>query len=313
MKVLVYHRRADEFRTLLAGRLDGVEIVAGFDDVTLDRHLADAEAVLTFRLPLDALQRARRLRWIQLTSAGVEQLLPARAELDKVVVTNTRGIHADAMADYTLGVMVMLRWNFPRMLRDQARRVWDQRLATPLAGATLGVVGLGTIGGEIARRARAFGMHVVGVKRTPGAAGVPEVETVTVDRLREVLPRCDFVVLVVPMTPATHHLLGAAELAAMKPGACLVNIARGSVVDEDALVAVLRDGRIAGAALDVFEQEPLPADHPFWGLPNVIVTPHVAGEPADYARRVADVFLDNLERWRRGEPLRNVVDLERGY
>ena len=313
MKVLVYHQRAAEFRTLLADRLDGVEIVAGFDDATLDRHLGDAEAVLTFRLPLEMLGRAGRLRWIQLTSAGVEQLLPARAGLGKVVVTNTRGIHADAMADYALGVMVMLRWDFPRMLRDQARRAWDQRLATPLAGATVGVVGLGAIGGEIARRARVFGMQVVGVKRSAGAAGSREVETVSVDRLRDVLPRCDFVVLVVPMTPATHHLIGAAELAVMKPTAYLINIARGSVVDEGALVAALRQERIAGAALDVFEQEPLPADHPFWTLPNVIVTPHVAGEPADYARRVADVFLDNLGHWRRGEPLRNVVDLERGY
>ncbi|MCL6640825.1 MAG: D-2-hydroxyacid dehydrogenase [Candidatus Rokubacteria bacterium] len=255
--------------------------------------------------------RARRLRWIQLTSAGAEQLLPARAALRDVVVTNTRGIHADAMADYALGVMVMLRWDFPRLLRAQAGRVWEPRLAVPLAGATVGVVGLGAIGSEIARRARAFGMHVIGIKRTPGG-GEPGIEVVTAGRLREVLPRCDFVVLAVPITPATRHLLGSAELAAMKPGACLVNIARGPVVDEAALVAALRAGRLGGAALDVFEEEPLPARHPLWSLPNVTLTPHVAGEPAHYARRVADVFLDNLGRWRRGEPLRNVVDFERG-
>jgi phosphoglycerate dehydrogenase-like enzyme len=312
VKVLVYHRRAAEFEALLAGHVDGVELVTGFDEATLDRHLPDAEAVLAFRLPLEALGRGRRLRWIQLTSAGADQLLPARAQLGGVVVTNTRGIHADAMADYALGAMVMLRWDFPRMLRDQADRVWDQRLAVPLAGATVGVVGLGAIGGEIARRARAFGMHVIGVKRTAGG-DEPGVEVVTAGRLREVLPRCDFVVLVVPMTPATHHLIGEAELRAMRPTACLVNIARGAVVDEAALVRALREGWIAGAALDVFDEEPLPADHPLWGVPNVIVTPHVAGEPADYARRVAEVFLDNLRRWQRREPLRNVVDFERGY
>lgn len=312
MKLLIYHRRAEELRALIGAAVPDLDIAAGFDEATLERHLDSAEAVIAWRLPLEALPRAKRLRWIQLTSAGAEQLLPARAALHDVVVTNTRGIHVDLMADYALGVLVMLQWDFPRMLRDQQTRTWNQRLALPLAGRTLGVVGAGAIGGEIVRRAAAFGMEVLAVRRTPGAVeGAREV--LTADRLREALPRCDFVILVVPVTEATRAMIGAAELRAMKRTAFFINIARGSVVDEAALVTALREGVIAGAALDVFDEEPLPADSALWTLPNVILTPHVAGEPADYGRRVADVFLDNVARWRRHEPLRNVVDFERGY
>jgi phosphoglycerate dehydrogenase-like enzyme len=312
MKLLIYHRRAEELHAFIGAAVPDLDVAAGFDDATLDRHLDSADAIIAFKLPLDRLVRAKRLRWIQLTSAGAEQLLEARDRLGAVVVTNTRGIHADLMADYALGVLVMLQWDFPRMLRDQQARTWNQRLAMPLAGKTLGVVGTGAIGGEIVRRAAVFGMDVLAIRRTPGAVdGAGEV--LTADRLREALPRCDFVVLVVPVTAATRSMIGDAELRAMKREGFLVNIARGSVVDERALIAALREGVIAGAALDVFDEEPLPADSPLWTLPNVILTPHVAGEPADYARRVADVFLDNIARWRRDEPLRNVVDLEQGY
>lgn len=310
--LLIYHRRAEELRRLIGERVDGLEVAAGFDEATLERHLADAEALIAFKFPPEALGRARRLRWIQLTSAGAEQLLPARGQLAGVVVTNTRGIHAALMADYALATMVMLNMHFPRFFADQQARRWEQRLAVPLAGQTLGVVGAGAIGGEIARRAAGFGMRVVAVKRTPGPVD-GAVEVVTADQLPGVLPRSDFVVLVVPVTAATHRLIGERELRAMKPTAHLVNIARGSVVDEAALARALGEGWIAGAALDVFEEEPLSPASPLWGLPNAILTPHVAGEPADYARRVAEIFIDNVARWRRGEPLHNVVDFERGY
>jgi phosphoglycerate dehydrogenase-like enzyme len=312
VKLLIYHRRADQLRRLIGERVPGLEIAAGFDAAVLDRHLPDADALLAFHVPLEVLPRARRLRWIQLTSAGAEQLLPARAALAGVVVTNTRGIHADLMADYALGVVVMLQWDFPRIVRDQAERRWEPRYVLPLAGRTLAVVGAGAIGGEIVRRGAAFGMRVIAVKRTPGAVeGAASV--VTADALPEVLGEADFVVLVVPVTAATRRMIGERELRRMRPTACLINIARASVVDEPALARALREGWIAGAALDVFDEEPLPPTSPLWALPNVILTPHVAGEPADYAERVAGVFVDNVTRHRRGEPLRNVVDFERGY
>ena len=311
-KLLIYHRRAGELRDLIAGQVRDLDIAAGFDDATLDRHVADAEALLAFKFPLDALERARRLRWIQLTSAGAEQLLPARGRLAHVVVTNTRGIHVELMADYALGTMVLLNMHIPRFLADQQRRVWEQRLSVPLAGKTLGVIGAGAIGAEIVRRAAVFGMHVLAVKRTtglvPGAA-----EVVEPDGLHGVLARSDFVVLVVPQTAETRGMIGEAALRAMKPTAYLINIARGSVVDEPALAHALRKQWIAGAALDVFEEEPLAPDSPLWSLPNAVITPHVAGEPADYARRVAEVFVDNVTRLRGARALRNIVDFDRGY
>ena len=311
-KLLIYHARAEELRRLVTERVNGLDVAAGFDDATLERHIGDAEALLAWKFPLAALERARALRWIQLSSAGAEQLLPARDRLGRIVVTNTRGIHVDLMADYAFAAMVALNMHFPKFFANQQARTWEQRLSVPLAGRTLGVIGAGAIGGEIARRGAAFGMQVLAVKRTAtpveGAA-----EVVAPDRLHDVLGRSDFAVLVVPQTAATRGMIGEAALRAMKPTGYLVNIARGSVVDEAALVHALRKQWIAGAALDVFEEEPLSADSPLWSLPNVIVTPHVAGEPADYARRVAEVFVDNLMRVRRGEPFRNVVDFDRGY
>lgn len=311
-KLLIYHRRAEELRSLITERANGLEVAAGFDDATLDRHIGDADAMIAWKFPLEALARARALRWIQLTSAGAEQLLPARAQLGTIVVTNTRGIHVDLMADYAFAAMIALNMHFPRFFADQQARKWEQHLSVPLAGRTLGVIGAGAIGGEIARRGAAFGMQVLAVKRTPtpveGAA-----EVVAPHQLHAVLGRSDFVVLVVPQTAATRGMIGEAALRAMKPTGYLINIARGSVVDEAALVHALRKQWIAGAALDVFEEEPLSPESPLWSLPNVIVTPHVAGEPADYARRVAEVFVDNLLRVRRGEPFRNVVDFDRGY
>jgi len=311
-KLLIYHARAAELRRLISERVNDVEIAAGFDAATLDRHIAGADALLAWKFPLAALDQARTLRWIQLSSAGAEQLLPARDRLGRIVVTNTRGIHVDLMADYAFAAMVALNMHFPKFFADQQTATWEQRLSVPLAGRTLGVIGAGAIGGEIARRGAAFGMHVLAVKRTPapvdGAA-----EVLAPEHLHAALGRSDFVVLVVPQTAATRGMIGEDALRAMKRTAYLLNIARGNVVDEAALVRALGEQWIAGAALDVFEQEPLPPDSRLWSLPNVFVTPHVAGEPADYARRVADVFVDNLLRQRRGEPFRNVVDFDRGY
>ena len=312
MKLLIYHRRADELTELIGTRVPDLEIAAGFDDATLSRHLPDAEILLCFQLPAAALARAERLRWIQLTSAGAEQLLPGRAWLSRVTVTNTRGIHVDLMADYALGMIAVLQWDVARALRDQQARTWEQRLILPLAGQTLLVVGAGAIGSEIVRRGAACGLRVIAVKRTPGAVeGAAEV--VTADRLAEALPRADYVVLVVPVTAQTRRMIGEVQLRAMKRTARLINIARGSVVDEDALVRALAEGWIAGAALDVFDEEPLPPTSRLWTLPNVIITPHIAGEPADYPHRVADVFVANAARFARGDTFENVVDLARGY
>jgi phosphoglycerate dehydrogenase-like enzyme len=315
MKLLVYHARAETYRALLCERIPDLEVatvVAGADETALERHLADAEVLLGWRLPVAALARAPRLRWIQLTSAGADHVLDVRPDLGDVVLTNARGIHGALMADYAIGVMVMLQWGFPRLLRLQQARTWRHQYTEPLAGKCLGVLGVGAIGGEIARRGAAMGMTVLGLRREPRPAeGVDRMYGP--DGLGELLPRCDFVVVVVPATPETRRMLGERELRAMRRGAYLVNVARGSVVDEAALVRALADGWLGGAALDVFETEPLPAESPLWAMDNVIVTAHIAGEPDEYPKRVMGVVAENVARWREGRPLLNVVDPRRGY
>lgn len=312
MKVLVYNHIADHYRRMLNEQFPELEVAAGKERPIVDEHIGDAEVLLTWKFPLAALDKAKKLRWIQLTSAGVDHLRPATDRLRHIVVTNARGIHADVMADYAMGTITMLQWNFRQLLREQQARQWNHRFTEPLASRTLGVIGLGAIGQEIARRGASIGMTVVGTKRTPGSVeGVSRV--FGPDHLREMLSLCDFVILVVPQTPETDRMIGEAELRAMQRTAFLVNIARGSVVDEPALIRALQERWIAGAALDVFAQEPLPADSPFWEMDTVIITPHVAGEPVNYAGRVMGIFAENLKRWAEGQPLRNVVDLARGY
>jgi phosphoglycerate dehydrogenase-like enzyme len=313
VKLFIYHSRAEEYGRAVAARFPELEIIAGQDAATLERGLAEAEIIMASRVPTTELGRARCLRWIQLTSAGADHLVPIREDLRNVVVTNASGIHGVLVADYVFGVLVMLQWRFPQLLRKQAAHQWGFQFTEPLAGKTLGLVGLGSIGSAIAQRAGAFGMRVIGMRRSP--APVEGVERVLgPGGLSELVIESDVVVLVVPKTGETRGLIGEAELRKMRRTAFLINVSRGAVVDEPALLRALREGWIAGAALDVFAEEPLPAASPFWDLENVIVTPHIAGEPLGYTERVVrDVFADNLVRFRAGQPLQNVVDLARGY
>jgi len=224
------------------------------------------------------------------------------------------------MAEHTIGVMLAFARQLHHARDAQQGRRWSQReqwAAEPgfaaLAGSTLGVVGFGHIGRAIGEKGRALGMHVLAVRRTPAANPEPAHEQWGLDRLPELLERSDWVALAAPHTRESAGLIGAAQFARMKPGARLVNVGRGALVDEDALVAALRSGRLAGAALDVMRDEPLPADSPLWDLPEVIVTPHVSGLGPRYWERVADVFAANLRRWLAGEPLHGVVDKRAGY
>lgn len=206
-----------------------------------------------------------------------------------------------------------MHWDFPRFMRDQSRKDWRPRSVAPLAEQTLGVVGLGSIGAAIARRGKSAGMTVIGSKRDVSGL-VPGISKLfPPEGLAELLRLSDFVVLPVPHVPETARLIGREQLQFMRRTAFLINIARGSVVAEGDLIEALQEGAIAGALLDVFEREPLPADSPLWTMPNVIVTPHVAGWLSDYNTRVLEIFSDNLQRFLDKKPLRNVVDLRRGY
>lgn len=287
----------------------------------LRRALAGAEVLFTPPLmPAHILTLAPRLRWVQLTSAGVDRLLEGELLRSGVTVTTASGIHAVPIGEYVIGAMLAFAKGLPRAMRRQAERRWEPYWAQELLGKTVGILGLGAIGGYVARLAKALGMRVLAVRRsatqrTPGAVvGSPEVdELLPPGELPYLLSESDYLVVAVPLTAETRGMLGEGELRSMKPEAVIVNIARGAVIEEGALVRALREGWIAGAALDVFQQEPLPPESELWGMENVIVTPHIAGGTPRYMERAVDLFCDNLRRYLSGEPLRNVVDPERGY
>ena len=286
------------------------------------------EVLYTFTAIPD-LTRVPRLRWVQLHSAGVNHMLDTPLWASDVTITTVSGIHAPTITEYVFMMMLAFAHRLPRMVYYQARGEWPSQrwrkfVPVELRGATVGVVGYGSIGREIGRLAHAFGMRVLGARRgadsgparyeLPALAGGDEPDRLyPPDQLLEMLPECDYVVLTVPYIPATHHLIDQRALRAMKPTAVLINVARGSVVDEAALVHALREGWIAAAALDVFEEEPLPEDSPLWEMDNVIISPHVAGFTPHYDDRATTLFAENLRRYLAGEPLLNQVERGRGY
>jgi phosphoglycerate dehydrogenase-like enzyme len=294
------------------------------DDARRALHeiLGSTEVLLTNQvMPDDIVQLAAQLKWLQLTSAGVDMLLEHPVvRAPGVTVTTASGIHATAISEYIIGAMIAFAKNFPKALRAQAERSWQPYWPQELEDATVGIIGLGAIGKRTAELARALRLRVLAMRRScrrrmSGAeAGEPAVdELFPPAELHAFLGECDYVVLALPLTDESAGLIGEAEFAAMKQNAVIVNIARGRVIDQDALLRALREGRIAGAALDVTTPEPLPADHELWAAPNVMITPHISGGTPRYMERAIDLFCDNLGRYLAGEPLRNVVDPDRGY
>lgn len=251
------------------------------------------------------------LQWLQVAGAGINHLAPWNP--DQLTVTNSAGVLADFMAEYVLGAMLMTNFGFPRYRDQQRDKRWQGQPWQTIQDQTLVIIGLGRIGQRVAQRAKAFGLRVIAVKRTPQSTADPVDEVMPLENLHEALAQADYVALHVPFTEATRHLIDASALAAMKPTATLINTARGPVVDEKALITVLQKRQIAGAILDVFETEPLPQNSLLWNLDNVIVTPHISDAVSDWPRRMATFFCDNLDRWLAGDTLINEVDPERGY
>ena len=283
----------------LRDALPGVEVLLGWsfraDDL---RHAFD---------------RANRLRWIQWGGAGVDAaLFPALVDSD-VILTNARGVFDQAMAEYTLGMILAFAKDFRRTDALQRERSWSYRVSERVAGTKALVVGTGSIGRTIARALRAVGIEVDGVGRT-ARDGDPDFARVHGnDALDRELASADWVVLIAPLTKQTRGMFDAARFAAMKPTARFFNLGRGALVDEPAMIEALDSGVIAGAGLDVYSKEPLPDSSPLWGMENVFLSPHMSGDTRDYEANVARVFIDNFRRFRAGEPLRNVVDKRLGF
>lgn len=274
--------------------------------------LARAEVLIALQIPEDVMHWCPRLRWLQGIGAGVEQFARAGVRRDRVIVTNASGLGARSMAEFTIGRMLQVWKRFGEAEIHQRAHEYVQTYGRTLAGSTLGIVGLGSIGGAIAERASALGVRVLGLRRShrSGDPSRGEVTLYGTDQLHEMLGQCDAVAITAPATPETFHLIDAKALAAMRPGALLINIARGSLVDESALVEALRSGRLGAAALDVFETEPLPEESPLWDLPNVYISAHSSVSTDRYLEDILELFADNLTRYVRGQALRNRVDMQ---
>lgn len=303
----------------------GIDVIAGEielryapDRATLERVITDADIIYTWWGERDDLEAAwplaERLRWVAAGNVGINRMLfPALVRSD-VALTNARGAADQPIAETVVGFIVAMAKDFRRVLDDQRAHVWGPRGLQRLAGTRLLVVGPGPVGRTIARAVRdGLGMRVEAVGRTarPGDDVFEKIRGA--DELHSALVDADFVVDAMPLTPQTRHLFDSAAFAAMKPTARFINVGRGATVDEPALVEALSSGRIAGAALDVFEEEPLPPDSPLWDMEQVIVFPHMSGDVEGWEADFANVFYDNMGRWLRGEPLRNVVDKQLGF
>ncbi|GIV98363.1 MAG: hydroxyacid dehydrogenase [Herpetosiphonaceae bacterium] len=317
MRVIVPERAVEYLRS----NIPAITSLANL--LVIDRNgdgdeVADADALFLWGLSAEGLDRvltaAPKLRWIHTVSAGVDRVIRPEMLQRGITLTNSSGIHSVPIAEWVMAVMLAEAKHLRELNAAQRERRWikaDLRL-NELAGKTILILGLGDIGRAVAQRAAAFAMRVWGTRRR--REPVPGVERVFgPDEWRSALPEADYLVVTLPLTGRTRRLIGAAEFAALKPGAWIINIARGEIIDEPALIDALQHGHLGGAALDVFEQEPLPAESPLWGFDHVFVSPHISWSSPRIQERAATLFLENLRRYCRGEALLNVVDLEAGY
>lgn len=316
------YRRRDLDR--IAAAAPGSRLVSVSLEGLADGDLSDVEVLLRGPLPAAIfdrlLARCPRLIWVHSATAGVERVLTPAALARGLAITNARGVFSDPIAEYVLLMILAVSRRLPQLLELQRERTWQPLESRELRDVTVGIVGLGSIGRRVAELATAFGSRVVAVRRdVPGdmeladAPGGGLAEVLPPDRLPQLMAQSDFIVLALPLTPDTDSMFDAALLAHAKPGAWLINVARGRLVDERALARALRQGPLGGAVLDTFREEPLPPDSPFYDLPNAIVTPHTSWSSSGVLDRSIELFCQNLERFARGETLHNLVDPDAGY
>lgn len=305
-----------------AAYLDAIKAAGLADRVVVDtlprkekpsaEQLARAEALMAYAVPPGVLPAMPKLRWIQAMTAGVEGWLALPDLPDHLTLTCARGTHREAMPENIIGALLYVAKPYAEAVENQKRRKWVQRPPQPLTGKTLGILGLGAIGRDVARIATALGLRVIGTRRR--AEPVSDVaEVFPAERTPEVLAQSDFVLLLLPATPETDNFINAERLGMMKPTAWLLNFGRGHLIRDDDLIAAVKAKKIAGAMLDVYREEPLPAEHPFWTTEGIIVLPHIGGPHPQRDRFVARLFVDNLARFLDGKPLKEVVDRKAGY
>lgn len=329
MLVLSSYRLSEENNARIAAKIEelgGKFVPTTFEQDTdsviqqIEDCISDATIFLGGRLTQEQWEMAKQLQWINVPWAGVNSLLGLKGLRERdILITNSSGVMADSVADQVMAYLVMLNRNLPKQIRWQVRHEWNRYTTVEhpdrrvLRDMTLGILGYGAIGRAIALRARAFGMKVVAARRKP--LDVPsELDAMySPDNLSDLFAQSDFVVVALPLTPETERLIGAQELGYMKSTACIVNIARGKILVQDALIEALQQGRIGGAALDVFEEEPLPKDSPLWDMENVILTPHSCGGFVGFGNAVTHLFVENLDRVSRNLLPVNCVDVSRGY
>lgn len=323
VKAIVYLSHRQEPFTTVRDRLsredfsDNVELMRAYDSTHLSNLIADAEVVLCFRITDEILLKARNLRWIAFGMAGVDSVITDKMKDSDIIVTKAVGVADDAVAEHAIGMMLMLYRKLHLCMRSQIQNRWLRselvEKVMEINGSTVGVMGLGGIGKRVCRYLRVFGARIYGYdKIEPGEEDLVD-EFYSDGKLDKFLSCLDCLVLCLPLTEETFHIINADRLSTMKEGAYIVNVARGSVIDEKALVEALQREKIGGAALDVFEREPLPPESPLYNLHNCIISPHIAGVTPNYWTRLADQFIENLGRFINDEPLLYQVNKEMGY
>jgi len=286
----------------------------------VDEEIADAEILVAWSIRPAQIAAASKLRWIHSPAAAVDQLMCPELVNSEVVLTNARDVHGAVVAEHVIALIFALAKKIPHSAILQAKHVWGQQILwdelpriREVAGATVGMVGLGSIGHAVVKNAKSLGMRVVAVREHPGKGSEGADAVFAPAQIDEVFRQADYVVLAAPVTASTKAIANAGSLALMKRDACLINVGRGALVDESALVAALRENKIGGAALDVFPTEPLPADSPLWDLPNLLITPHAAALTDKLWERHYELFSKNLRRYLDGELLLAIVDKRKGY
>jgi phosphoglycerate dehydrogenase-like enzyme len=312
--VLIYYgdKLSEALVQQVRGVSEGIEVTVVDDEKAALKAVVDAEVVFG-RFNKELFSAAKKLRWVQTKGAGVDGFLFPELVDSNVVLTNSSGIHMIPISEMIVTMMLVFTKRLHLFMKYKHDAKWQPHTPDELLGKTLGIVGLGNIGSETAKKAKCLGMKILALKKHPTRKPDYVDELYGSEGLKSLLNQSDFVVITLPLTNETRHMIGVEQFRLMKPTAYIINTGRGAVIDTEALLKALKKGWIAGAGLDVFEKEPLPADSELWKLDNIVITPHVSGGTPYYDERAVKIFCDNLKRYLKGKPLRNVVNKKAGY